>query len=57
MNTLTLLLMLCLCLVCFLLGMLTMSGILHPHRQEAKRLRKQNAAYQRYQQEIRKTNK
>lgn len=57
MSTSTVVLIVCLSLTSFLLGMFTMSLLLHPHRQEAKRLRRQNAAYQRYQQEIRNVNK
>lgn len=57
MNTSTIALIVCLCLVCFILGMIVMSIILHPYRQEAKRLRRKQEEYQRYQQRIRKVDK
>jgi uncharacterized membrane protein (DUF106 family) len=47
----------CVCLVSFILGMIVMSIILHPYRQEAKRLRKSQEEYKRYQQRMRNVNK
>ncbi len=46
-------LVICLCLVSAILGMVFMAIILHPHRQEAKRVRKREVVRAQYQQQMR----
>jgi protein-S-isoprenylcysteine O-methyltransferase Ste14 len=57
MDTTTAAFIACLCLVCFILGMISMSIILHPYRQEQKRMRKSQEEWQRYQQRVSRVNR
>jgi peptidoglycan/LPS O-acetylase OafA/YrhL len=50
-------LVVCLCLTSLILGMILMAIILHPFRKELKRAKKSEAAWQRYQQQVRNLNR
>jgi hypothetical protein len=47
----------CLCLACFALGMIIMAIILHPYRKALKHAKKSEAAWQRYQRQVRDLNR
>jgi len=53
MDTTTVVLIICLCLASFVLGMIVMAIILHPYRRELKRARQREAARRHYQGQLR----
>ena len=53
MDMTTIVLIVCLCLASFVLGMIAMALLLHPYRRELKRVRQREAAHRQYQKQLR----